>query len=61
MLKIPSNAVLEGRARSAKNVEGTSNCQMDFATTAILDEVQIMNATATAGVCDRYGAPVCQS
>jgi hypothetical protein len=49
---IPSNAVLEGRSCSAKNIKSTSDCQVNFTRTATLDQVQVMDATAAAGVSD---------
>jgi hypothetical protein len=39
ILMVPSNAVFEGRSCSAKNVKGTAYCQINLATTAILDKI----------------------
>jgi hypothetical protein len=54
MLMIPSNAVLKGRSCSAKNVKSTSDCQINFTSTAALYQVQIMDAAAAASIRDWY-------
>jgi hypothetical protein len=51
---VPSNTVLKCRSCSAKNVKSTSDCQINFARTAALDQVQVMDAAAAAGVSDGY-------
>ena len=54
MLMIPVDAVREGCSRTAKNVKSTPNRQINFPATAILDEVQVVDAAGPPGICDWY-------
>jgi phosphoribosylformimino-5-aminoimidazole carboxamide ribonucleotide (ProFAR) isomerase len=47
-------------ARTTKDVQGTSNRQVHLAVAELLDQLEILNRAAAAGVCDGNGTPLGQ-
>lgn len=60
LLAVPSHAVVKLDAVAAKAVEGAANGQVDPAAADLLDEVQVLEVAAAAGVGDGYAAPLGQ-
>jgi hypothetical protein len=60
LLAVPLDAVGELDARTAKDVQGTSNRQVHLAVAELLDQLEILNRAAAAGVRDGNGTPLGQ-
>ena len=60
LLAVPLDAVDELDARTTEDVQRTSNCQVHLAVAELLDQLEILNRTAAARVCDGNSAPLGQ-
>ena len=60
-LSIPLHAVLELDSAPTEDVERTADRQVDPASAQSLDGVQVGDATCSAGVRDRDGAPLAEA
>ena len=57
---VPRYAICELYAAAAKDVKGAADSQIDLPAAQLFDRVQIFQASPTAGVCYRDGAPLGQ-
>lgn len=57
---VPGHHLVKTHALAAKNVQGTSNRQIYFSPTEVLDQLQIGNGATAAGVGDGDAAPLAQ-
>lgn len=58
LLLVPLYAFVKGYPRSAKDVQGASNGEVNLSVTQSLDVIQVLEISSPAGISDWYTAPL---